>query len=653
MSASIGYVQTPNIGLYKPVYQADLETWGNHLNRNADTLDAMLAPYPGGVFLPLVGGVMQGALTLAADPVAGPAGALQAATRQYVDAHSGTGGGTGYLPLSGGALTGPLTLAADPAAAMQPVTLQYYNAHVPTATSTAYLAKAGGTMTGTLTLAGNATANLSPVTLQQMNAAVGAYMPISGGHFTGPLTSTTTGSLPSTPENTPNLSFVSGRIISFRQLSNATSPLPTYGGVSVYYNNLASTWPNLSWGGDAGASALAVNANAFPGCNGSTVALQINLTSQGAHAYTSQDVGGSFSVTKLGQNSTWALSTQTQDNTGLAPGSFASIGAELDILANGPDNAASLYDCSLANRYFIYLAAKPNPTTTYASNTHFGVGTIVVQTPSGGVATCYICTTAGTTGATAPTWPTSGNVTDGTVVWKTGTTQASSYSGIFLGATDPTVTINTAFGVKATVANAAIDLSQVTLTDPTGLSAGIRLRDEMAIDFTGNGTQAGKNRRILKYSDYWAGLVYQAPSPAGLVMLLGNDGSATLNGKTMIAGGSTGNIGGITAGYNDACLTIGYNQQRNGNVNFITGHAGLTLFSTDGSGNISTPYVAFASTGISVGANKVIGPQIAGWGTSTGGARGAVAAGTATLPQVAAALAQLLTDLKTHGMLGT
>jgi hypothetical protein len=42
-----------------------------------------------------------------------------------------------------------------------------------------------------------------------------------------------------------------------------------------------------------------------------------------------------------------------------------------------------------------------------------------------------------------------------------------------------------------------------------------------------------------------------------------------------------------------------------------------------------------------------------GWGTSSGGSRGAVNASTATLSQVAAALAQLLTDLQTKGILAT
>jgi polygalacturonase len=33
------YTTTPNLGLYKPLYNADAEQWGNHLNLNADILD--------------------------------------------------------------------------------------------------------------------------------------------------------------------------------------------------------------------------------------------------------------------------------------------------------------------------------------------------------------------------------------------------------------------------------------------------------------------------------------------------------------------------------------------------------------------------------------------------------------------------------------
>ena len=60
MSGSSDYTQTPNLGLYKPTYNADAEQWGNHLNSNADRLDTAIGT--GGPFLPLTGGTVTGPL---------------------------------------------------------------------------------------------------------------------------------------------------------------------------------------------------------------------------------------------------------------------------------------------------------------------------------------------------------------------------------------------------------------------------------------------------------------------------------------------------------------------------------------------------------------------------------------------------------------
>jgi len=55
-----------------------------------------------------------------------------------------------------------------------------------------------------------------------------------------------------------------------------------------------------------------------------------------------------------------------------------------------------------------------------------------------------------------------------------------------------------------------------------------------------------------------------------------------------------------------------------------------------------------------VGANQVVGARVTGYGTPTGGAnQGSFAAGSITLPNLAAGVAQLILDLKTHGLLGT
>jgi Chaperone of endosialidase len=66
-----------------------------------------------GQYLPLTGGTMVGAITLAGDP----AGPLQPVTRQYSDGK--------YLPFAGGTLNGPLVLAANPVAPLGAATKQY------------------------------------------------------------------------------------------------------------------------------------------------------------------------------------------------------------------------------------------------------------------------------------------------------------------------------------------------------------------------------------------------------------------------------------------------------------------------------------------------------------------------------------------------
>src|SRR5215469_4310549 len=60
------YTTTPNLNLYKPAWNADVDNWGLHWNANADTLDATLGTGAGGVFLPLAGGVMNGPLNYTA-----------------------------------------------------------------------------------------------------------------------------------------------------------------------------------------------------------------------------------------------------------------------------------------------------------------------------------------------------------------------------------------------------------------------------------------------------------------------------------------------------------------------------------------------------------------------------------------------------------
>ncbi|AQQ35073.1 hypothetical protein [Burkholderia cenocepacia] len=81
-------------------------------------------------------------------------------------------------------------------------------------------------------------------------------------------------------------------------------------------------------------------------------------------------------------------------------------------------------------------------------------------------------------------------------------------------------------------------------------------------------------------------------------------------------------------------------QDMSGNNVFTIGNNGVLNISKDTGG------LYFLGT-------KVVGWRIAGWGDATGGSRNGFAAGSATLAQIAAALAQLIMDLKTHGLIGS
>jgi len=181
--------------------------------------------------LPLSGGTMTGALTLAADPLV----ALGAATKQYVDARVG---GTGFLPTTGGTLTGFLTLNADPTSNLHAATKQYADTK---------LALSGGTLTGSLILsAGSVTATTGNfvATAGTMTAAHGHYVTNNFGFYiTGALNlftfSASAGYYWQWDSTNGNLTWVVGNSgmlvarISDRLFYNAQSAV---GGVGAYVN---------------------------------------------------------------------------------------------------------------------------------------------------------------------------------------------------------------------------------------------------------------------------------------------------------------------------------------------------------------------------------------------------------------------------------
>jgi hypothetical protein len=79
--------------------------------------------------------------------------------------------------------------------------------------------------------------------------------------------------------------------------------------------------------------------------------------------------------------------------------------------------------------------------------------------------------------------------------------------------------------------------------------------------------------------------------------------------------------------------------------------ASVLTLSYDGSGVFTG---AVTGTSYKVSTNQVVGARITGYGTPTGGTnQGSFAASTITLANLAAGVAQLILDLKTHGLVGT
>jgi len=112
----------------------NLEIWIDS-SATGPVFDAYSRSEADAVFVNVVGDTMNGPLYLHGDPT----GPLEAATKDYVDTHSG-GGGTGgldeatanglYVNIIGDTMTGPLFLPADPTGPLEAPTKQYVDARI-------------------------------------------------------------------------------------------------------------------------------------------------------------------------------------------------------------------------------------------------------------------------------------------------------------------------------------------------------------------------------------------------------------------------------------------------------------------------------------------------------------------------------------------
>jgi hypothetical protein len=139
-------------------------------------------------------------------------------------------------------------------------------------------------------------------------------------------------------------------------------------------------------------------------------------------------------------------------------------------------------------------------------------------------------------------------------------------------------------------------------------------------------------------------------------MTMDTGGNLTVHGAINATGPVTA-TGAVICAAGKFQIAPAYYLQRDSGGNWNIVENGMTTFSIGPSGgvtaqgNITAAGGEVSSVTYWASGKQVLGPQIAGWGASTGGARGPITA-TSTLAQVAAALAQLLTDLRTHGMIG-
>jgi hypothetical protein len=210
------------------------------------------------------------------------------------------------------------------------------------------------------------------------------------------------------------------------------------------------------------------------------------------------------------------------------------IGFELDIRCNGPEPPGTTSRPETGGRTMMQMGAISEDRHAAWVANHAYAKDAVIQT---GGRTYYV-QTAGTSGATAPAWPPSGTITDGTVQWAYGTTIAAQISralGIFTSA-------NMAFGagvlLQGNFYDAPIDMAYANLDFTANpWAAGIRLRSNMPIDFSGEQpAPAGQNHRIL----YWNNVSHELTYCTGSGSLSGGGGG--LNGFTRFAVHDDGNI---------------------------------------------------------------------------------------------------------------
>jgi hypothetical protein len=351
-----------------------------------------------------------------------------------------------------------------------------------------------------------------------------SFLPLAGGTMTGVIKTVPEGAPQPMDDNSATLDFQGNRVNILKQVLTGQTNTPN---LYIQLNN-ASPMPLATYGLYPQIGALSVASFGLAGSTASLDAAIFTLNLYGNKPYQAQDVAIQSTVNQYGSDSSWLFDGYSRDLSGMPPNDFSQVGIELDQSANGPDDPRASYDP--LHTYRMFLAFDPGPMewkgwearTTYVAPGNNEPGSIIQQKNLSGVLSIYKATTGGLSGATIPAFPDKGTVKDGTVVWTYEQISGVEYGrGIWLDngygkwpVPDATVSYGSGFATDALFQDAVVDMSEATLAHPT--SAGIRLAPNMPIDFSGNGTAAAQNLRVMQYTEKASAMTYSVKGNVAL-----------------------------------------------------------------------------------------------------------------------------------------
>ncbi len=199
---------------------------------------------------------------------------------------------------------------------------------------------------------------------------------------------------------------------------------------------------------------------------------------------------------------------------------------------------------------------------------------------------------------------------------------------------------------------------QAAINNPSNGTVGLE------IDINCNGTDGGTGNRvgldlvIKPYTAYPGGA--DAFANWGYRLSNSNDATSAFGFGFALGVGCIADVGFDTS--HGTCEQAAFQLAKNQTIIFDGPTTQANSVGYDGTGlfyeSSGTKGVRFTQTGLQISTSgtlvQVVGPRVGGYGTPTGGSHQAsFAAGSITLGNLAAAVAQLIIDLQTHGLLGT